>query len=51
MLFKKAYKRIADDDFLKRLPATLVGAQMLHPGNPWLMNEAIKTCLKAVLWR
>ncbi len=42
MLFKKAYKRIADDDFLKRLPATLVGAQMLHPGNPWLMNEAIK---------
>ena len=41
-LFKKNYKTITDDAFLKRIRATIIGEGMLHEGNIYLMDHAIQ---------
>lgn len=35
-------RRLPEDDFMKRLPSLLIGQGMLHPGNPWLFDYAVK---------
>ena len=41
-LFKKQYKTIENDAFLKRIRATIIGEGMLHVGNIYLMDYAIQ---------
>ena len=41
-LFKKSYKTIENDAFLKRIKATIIGEGMLHEGNIFLMDYAIQ---------
>lgn len=41
-LFKKPYKTIENDAFLKRIRATIIGEGMLHEGNIYLMDYAIQ---------
>jgi predicted O-methyltransferase YrrM len=41
-IFKKQYKTIEDDLFLKRIRATIIGEGMLHEGNIYLMDYAIQ---------
>jgi predicted O-methyltransferase YrrM len=41
-IFGSRHKRIPQDDFIRRLPATVVGEGMLHPGNIYLMDWAIE---------
>lgn len=42
VLYGKSYRSPAPDDFIMRLPSSVVGEGMLHPGNIWLMEEAIR---------
>ncbi|AXG69196.1 methyltransferase domain protein [Kordia sp. SMS9] len=41
-IFRKKYKTIHDDSFLKRIKATIIGEGMLHEGNIYLMDYAIR---------
>jgi hypothetical protein len=42
MFLKKQIKIIRDDNFIKRLNSSVIGEGMLHKGNPYLMDYAIK---------
>ena len=42
MIFKKKYKTLNKDAFLKRINSTIIGEGMLHEGNIYLMDYAIK---------
>jgi len=42
MIFKKRIKKIENDNFIKRLRCSVIGEGMLHDGNIYLMNFAIK---------
>lgn len=42
VLGKKEYKTLPPDDFILRLRSTVIGEGMLHPGNIWLMDYAIR---------
>lgn len=42
MIFKKKYKTLNKDAFLKRINSTIIGEGMLHEGNIYLMGYAIK---------
>lgn len=41
-LVSRSIRRLPEDDFMKRLPSLLIGQGMLHPGNPWLFDYAVK---------
>jgi hypothetical protein len=40
--FRKSVQRISPDDFMLRLPSSVVGEGMLHEGNIYLMDLAIR---------
>jgi hypothetical protein len=42
MIFRKKYKTINSDSFLKRIKSTIIGEGMLHEGNIYLMDYAIQ---------
>lgn len=42
LLYGKSYRPAAPDDFIMRLPSSVIGEGMLHPGNIYLMEEAIR---------
>lgn len=42
MIFRKKYKTINNDSFLKRIKSTIIGEGMLHEGNIYLMDYAIQ---------
>lgn len=41
-LASRSIRRIPEDDFIKRLSSLLIGHGMLHPGNLWLFDYALK---------
>jgi predicted O-methyltransferase YrrM len=41
-LFGSRYKRIPQDDFIRRLSVSVIGEGMLHPGNVYLIDWAIQ---------
>ena len=41
-MFGNRIKKLPHDAFIKRLPSLVIGAQMLHPGNPYLLDLAIQ---------
>jgi Methyltransferase domain len=41
-LFKPPVRRLKGDTFIERLPSAVVGAAMLHEGNPYLFDWAIR---------
>jgi Methyltransferase domain len=41
-VFRPPIRRLEGDDFIKRLPSAVVGAAMLHEGNPYLFDWAIR---------
>lgn len=41
-LFEKKYKKITNDDFIKRLRSAVIGEGMLHEGNIYLMDFSLK---------
>lgn len=42
MIFRKKYKTLHKDSFLKRINSTIIGEGMLHDGNIYLMDYAIQ---------
>lgn len=46
-MFQKSIKKIEKDDFISRLRCTVIGEEMLHEGNIYLMDYAIKNMPKS----
>lgn len=42
VLGRNTYRTIAHDDFILRLRSSVIGEGMLHPGNVYLMDQAIR---------